>query len=140
MNRPRIACLAALILILFLSVLGAFAQTSPEPATTPASPGPQPVSTLPPWAYILGIAGWNTGLLAIKHYGPKVPGWAVPLVNVGVTLGGLYLGLGQDLSSAALNTGIISGGSTVVHNLAKNAARGDALQQPSMPIPPGAQR
>lgn len=141
MKRPLLnAFLAALISILFLSVFGAFAQTAPAAEAAPASPETQPVKTLPPWAYILGIGGWNTGLLALKHYGPKVPAWAVPLVNVGVTLGGLYLGLGQDLASAAMNTGVISGGSTVVHNLAKNAFKGDLLGQPSMPVPPGAQR
>jgi len=148
MNRSvRIACLAALMIsIMFLSGFGAFAQTAPDPATppaaagTPASPGTQPISTLPPLAYILGIGGLNTGLLALKHYGPKIPAYLVPLLNVGFTLGGFYLGAGQDLASAALNTGIVSGGSTIAHNLTKNIARGDTLGQPSMPIPPGAQR
>jgi hypothetical protein len=45
--------------------------------------------------------------------------------------------LGQDLQSAILNTGLISGGATVAHNLVKNIDRGDALGERSIVITEG---
>ena len=122
---------SVILLCLMLLSVTLYTQAPAHQPLAPTAPGP--IKTLPPWAYILGVGGMNTGLLALKTYGPKVPAWAVPLVNVGLTLGGFYLGQG-DLASAVFNTGLVSGGSTVVHNLVKNAVRGDTLQQPSVVI------
>lgn len=139
------------VLLFLLLSLVALAQipepqpTSPAPAVNPLPSAPpplqlpsgtEPIKTLPPWAYILGIGGWNSGLLALKHFGPRVPAWAVPLVNIGVTLGGFYLGQGN-LLSAVMNTAVVSGGATVVHDVVKNAVKGDKLQDSSVVVGAG---
>jgi len=125
------------ITLLLLMSMVAFSQTAPELANQPAPSGTKPVKTLPAWAYILGAGGMNSALLALKRFAPRIPGWAGPLINVGFVLGGTYLGLGQDLQSAILNTGLISGGATVAHNLVKNIDRGDALGERSIVITEG---
>ena len=76
-----------------------------------------------------GAIGMNFLLMGLKRVSPKIPSWAVPFVNLGLTMGGVYTGVITPDDAVA-----ITGGSTVIHNVTKNIVRGDKFGEPSRVI------
>ncbi len=120
---------------------GKVSAQAPAPATPAVEPVPAPVPAparelplLPWWAYLIAIPGLNAGLYGLQKVAPKIPAVWVPFISTGVgaVISVFGLGLPHDtIGAVAGNTAVITGASTVIHNVVKNGVRGDKFGQGS---------
>ena len=90
---------------------------------------------MPIWIPFASL-GINAALLGLKHIAPKIPGWLVPFINLGIGAG---IGLAQ---SHGVPTGIdpttvlaTSGLAALTHNAIKNGIRGDKFGEGAITVP-----